>query len=114
MAKSGNSWNLVGDVDVGQTCNALRIIENGKKETQLAAHVLQYLYVGYNGFQWPVSYYDTTGAKGHELYSTTIDTLYELDVNDFCADVVMLDGASINRSLAFILCNGKVPRGKPI
>lgn len=51
ITKSGDTWNLVGFVDMDTTNNNIDIICNGKKKVQLATHALQFVFHGLTGFR---------------------------------------------------------------
>lgn len=52
IQKMGNSWNLVGMVDMDTTNNNIDIICNGRKKVQqLATHALQFVFHGLTGFR---------------------------------------------------------------
>lgn len=51
ITKSGDTWNLVGFVDMGSTNNNIDIICKGKKERKLATHVIQFVFHGLTGFR---------------------------------------------------------------
>jgi hypothetical protein len=51
IQKMGDSWNLVGMVDMDTTNNNIDIICNGRKKVQLATHALQFVFHGLTGFR---------------------------------------------------------------
>lgn len=51
IQKMGDSWNLVGMVDMDNTNNNIDIICNGRKKVQLATHALQFMFHGLTGFR---------------------------------------------------------------
>lgn len=51
ITKSGDTWKLVGYVDMDDTNNNIDIISNGKKRMQLATHALQFIFHGFTGFR---------------------------------------------------------------
>ena len=51
IQKMGDSWNLVGMVDMDNTNNNIDIICNGRKKVQLATHALQFVFHGLTGFR---------------------------------------------------------------
>ncbi|MES9879372.1 MAG: hypothetical protein ABW185_00630 [Sedimenticola sp.] len=52
LTKSGDSWKLVGFVDMDSTNNNINIICNGRKKLQLATHALQFVFHGFTGFRF--------------------------------------------------------------
>jgi len=52
IQKKGDSWNLIGTVDMGETNNNIDLICNGKKEVKLSTHALQIVFHGLSGFRY--------------------------------------------------------------
>lgn len=52
ITKSGDTWHLVGFVDMDKTNNNIDIICHGKKQVLLATHALQYVFHGLTGFRY--------------------------------------------------------------
>ena len=44
------------------------IFNTGKNEAQMASHILQFIFVGCEGFYFPVAYYPTGKYIGMPLY----------------------------------------------
>ena len=44
----------------------------------MASHYLQYIYVGFNGFRWPVAHYGSHNVNGHSIYLTVWPLIDEL------------------------------------
>ncbi|OWF43040.1 hypothetical protein KP79_PYT24941 [Mizuhopecten yessoensis] len=103
ISKSGDVWNLVGMVEMGETNDNIDIICNGKRRVQLATHALQFVFHGLTGFRWPVVYYGSNTATAHQLYNCFWKCVDVLDENGFTVDYVMTDGASTNRSFVNML-----------
>ena len=70
VVKRGKSWSLVGAVDLGDTVNSMDQISTQKENCKLATHCFQYMYVGFNGFRWPVAYFCSDNVNGHSIYLT--------------------------------------------
>lgn len=51
ITKSGDTWKLVGFVDMDNINNNIEIICNGEKRVQLATHALQFIFHGFTGFR---------------------------------------------------------------
>ena len=51
ITKHGDSWNIVGVIDMGHVNNNIKIITGGKKKVQMATHALQYVFHGLTGFR---------------------------------------------------------------
>ena len=59
--------------------------------------MLQFIFLGYDGFCFPVAYFPRSGATAPELYISVWDVskLYEFDIN---VDYICFDGSSNNRA----------------
>ena len=68
IVKRGYKWTLVGSLDLGPTVNSLDEITREDKNSKLATHCFQYLYVGFNGFRWPMAYFGSDNVNGHSIY----------------------------------------------
>ena len=51
VIKKGESWELVGPIDLGPLLNDLHVIGGKHKEFQLATHCFQYIYQSHSGFR---------------------------------------------------------------
>lgn len=52
ITKTGDTWKLVGYVDMDTTNNNISIISDGQKKVQLATHALQFIFHGFTGFRY--------------------------------------------------------------
>jgi hypothetical protein len=52
ITKSGDTWNLVGYLDMGTTNNNIETIMKDKKKVNLATHALQFVFHGFTGFRY--------------------------------------------------------------
>ncbi|XP_063444845.1 uncharacterized protein LOC134725169 [Mytilus trossulus] len=110
ITKSGDSWNIVGFVDMDTTNNNIDIICKGKKTVALATHALQFVFHGLTGFRWPIAYFGSYPATAHQLYTTFWKCVDIMDDHGFTIDYVMADGASTNRTFTNMLFNKCNPR----
>lgn len=51
ISKTGDSWDIVSMTDMGETNNNIKILADGRKNIQLATHILQYVFHGFTGFR---------------------------------------------------------------
>ena len=98
VVRCGDSWKIVGAVDVGDPCNDVEIIINKKKEVKLATHILQIVYNGFTGFRWPVAYFPSKTATAYQIHKMFWEGVEILGQYGFTIDYCSLDGASTNRS----------------
>ena len=108
VKKRGDEWELIGAVDMGSWCEALDIIDRGKKECKLATHVLQVIFQGFTGFRWPVAFFASSTAKAHELFINFWEAVDKVHDYGFEVDFVILDGASTNRAFMKMHLQGKL------
>jgi hypothetical protein len=97
IIKKGDSWSIVGAVDMGDMNNKIDIIINNERKAKMATHCLQYIFHGFTGFRWPVAYYASETANAFQIYNTFWDVLSNLSKHGFTVDYVNMDGASTNR-----------------
>ena len=102
MVKKGKEWSLIGAVDLGELVNDLEAIKKKKNEIQMASHYFQYIYVGFNGFRWPVAHYGTHNVNGHSIYLTVWPLIDELSTYGFNVHGILMDGSNNNRQFCNI------------
>ena len=99
MSFGDGQISLDGLVDLGPTSAHMNLLNTHSNDIQLASHVLQFVYLGYDGFRFPFAYYPTTGANAPEMYIVMWDAISKLITYEFTIDYVSFDGASNNRTL---------------
>ena len=85
-----------GLVDMGQFSEDMSILNTHKKDLKPASHILQFVFLSYDGFRFPIAYFPTCGATAPDLYINVWDAiskLYEIDVG---IDYLCFDGGSSN------------------
>ena len=105
VVKRGHNWSIVGAVDLGPLCNNLHELTNSNDKCKLATHCFQYLYVGFNGFRWPVAYFGSDNVNGHSIYLTLWPLVDQLSSFGFKVHGAIMDGSSNNRQFARLLIN---------
>lgn len=102
--------NLVGLSNSGSEVQHMQVLRNGKSESELADHVLQYVFSGLTGFRWPFANFPNTQAPPANIFVTfwtCVDALYNWG---FKPIYTSLDGSANNR--AFIKMH--FPSSNPI
>ena len=61
---------------------------------QMASPYLQYMYVGFNGFRWPVAHYSTNNVNGHSIFCKFWPLLDTLHSYGFNVHGVFMDGSN--------------------
>ena len=79
VIKCGKEWEIVGAGDLGPLVNDPDELSHKKNEIEMASHYFQYMYMGYNGFRWPIPHYATNNVNGHSIYLTFWPLLDELN-----------------------------------
>ena len=97
MVKSNGEVRLIGFVDMGQVSENLNTLCTGKKERVLATHVLQFLYIGLNGFRFPFACFPVTQTKAGNLHFLFWEAVKFLNMYGFQVLFVSMDGAQTNR-----------------
>ena len=72
----------------------------------LATQLLQFMYVRYGGFRWPIAYFATTSAKPCTLYSSFWTLVQWLKEYGFSVRYCMLDGSIMNRTFTQLMFKG--------
>ena len=70
---------------------------------KLATHVLQYVFLGFSGFRFPICHFPTIQASASDLYILTWEVINMLQVFGFTVRYISTDGAQTNRDFARIL-----------
>ena len=97
MIKTNGEVRLVGFVDMGEESDNFNTLTSGKKERTLATHVLQFLYIGLNGFRFPFACFPVTQTKAGNLHFLFWDAVKFLNMYEFQVLFVSMDGAQTNR-----------------
>ena len=92
------NMQLTGLVQMGNTAASMKKLNTHKEEVTMATHILQCMFVSFDGFRWPVAYYPSSGASGPELFEVFWDVVDQLKLRGFKVEYICMDGASTNRS----------------
>ncbi|XP_070559920.1 uncharacterized protein [Ptychodera flava] len=98
ISKRDGKWKLVGFVDNGSDNQVFDLLLKGKKEPQLATHVLQLVYLAGNGFRFPIAHYPTKEATALQLTNIFWKAVSVLSSWGFQVQYACMDGSSSNRS----------------
>jgi hypothetical protein len=71
-------------------------------ELKMASHILQFIYLGEDGFRFPFAFYPTNGVNAPDLFILFWQCLQMLNNWEFNVDYVCMDGAVCNRSFMSI------------
>ncbi|KAK3099914.1 hypothetical protein FSP39_011714 [Pinctada imbricata] len=81
----------------------MECIKSGKCELKMATHVLQFVFLGFTGFRFPIFHYPTVQASACDLYLEVWRTIDLLKLFGFTVRYISTDGAETNRDLAKVL-----------
>lgn len=95
--------HLIGFTDLGEESDLKNSIQHGKNEVKLATHVLQFSFLGFTGFRFPLFHYPSLQATASELYLLIWKIIQTLNTFGFNVQYISTDGAATNRDLAKIL-----------
>lgn len=96
IVKRGDQWRIVGSVDLGPIATNLDSYVTSQT-VKMATHCLQFLFVSYSGFRWPVCHYASDNVNGHSLYFTMWPLVSKLQSFGFTVHGALMDGSSNNR-----------------
>ncbi|KAK3709452.1 hypothetical protein QZH41_017498, partial [Actinostola sp. cb2023] len=108
MVVKNGRHRLVGFVDLGQMHEDMEIlsvvryilcISTGKSDGQpkLASHVLQFIFLGDNGFRFPIAQFPSGGCTATDLFYMFWEGVKHLLETGFTVYYCILDGAEVNR-----------------
>ena len=95
--KRGHEWHAMGVIDLGPLINHLDELSHVGNELEVATHYFQYIFVGFNGFRWPVAYYGSNNVNGHGIYLTFWQLVDALSSYGFKVHTALMDSSSNNR-----------------
>ena len=95
---TGGTPTLVGWVDMGNEALNLRMLKQGEVKQEIATEVIQFTFVGYTGFRFPVCHFPTHGIKASELHICIWDIIAKLSDWGFQVDFIQQDGGEENRN----------------
>ena len=105
---------MFGYVDCGPHNNGIHELSKGSGGLQLATSVLQFVFLVYNGFRFPVAYMLAAGINTGQLVSLFWDLVNSLKLAGFFVSHVCIDGVAINRAFVNLVCGPSAPVGRNI
>ena len=63
--------------------------------------------MGFNSFRWPVAYYGSNNASGHQLYMTVWPLINTFSLYDFKMHGIMMDCSSNNHQFTRLVINAE-------
>lgn len=96
-------YYLTGFTEISEESNFMEQIKSGKQEIKLGTHVLQFVFLGFTGFRFPLFHYPTNQASACDIYLELWRIVDMLNIFGFTVKYVSVDGAETNRDLGKIL-----------
>jgi hypothetical protein len=109
IEKNGNILELTGFTELGEEGNLCEKLHQGSNNKVVGTHVLQLLFVGINGFRFPIAHFVTDNVLASQLYGLFWRAIYLLSSYGFKVLYTCMDGAQCNRRLMHC-CLGKNPK----
>ena len=98
MGFSNKTNKIDGLTDIGSTAEYIHTLNTHKNDVRIATHMMQFMFLSFDGFRFPFAYFPTTGANTPEIYLSVWDSISKLSKYEFTVDYICLDGASNNRA----------------
>ena len=105
MNPMGKGLESFGFVDFGSYNNGINSFLKGETLT-IAANVLQFVFLSYNGFRFPFAYFLTNSVTCGHLTAIFWDIVNRLKAAGFFISYVCMDGAATHRSFMNKMCIG--------
>lgn len=90
--------NIEGLVDMGDVCANLHKLNSHKDELRMAKYILQFVFLGFDGFRFPIAYFPSAGANAPELYINVWNMISAIAQYGFSIKYVCFDGGNSNRA----------------
>lgn len=98
MIRHGLESEYTGFVDMGKESQCMRLLSSGSTTLPMATHMLQFIFLSFDGFRWPFAFFPTNGAREPELFLNFWKAVSMLSVFGFRVEYACMDGASSNRA----------------
>ena len=109
MARENGGFRLLGFIETGDVNANMNTLSSGKKEKKLASHVLQFLFLGLNGFRFPFACFPVSQSKPSELHFLFWKAVQYLNVYGFTVTFISMDGAQTNRDFLKMFFQNTTP-----
>ena len=90
--------NIEGLVDMGDVCANLHKLNSHKDELRMAKYILQFFFLGFDGFRFPIAYLPSAGENAPELYINIWNMISAIAQYGCSIKYVCFDGCSSNRA----------------
>ena len=90
--------NIEGLFDMGDVCPNLHKLNSHKDELRMAKYILQFVFLGFDGFRFPIAFFPSAGANAPELYINVWNMISAIAQYGFSIKYVCFDGGNSNRA----------------
>ena len=105
---------MFGFVDFGEGSDGIHKQQKSSNALQLATTVLQWVFLGLNGFRFPFCYMLNKGLTAGQICTMFWNIIRTFQTYDFKIIFISMDGASSNRSFFNMICNSATYLAKNI
>ena len=114
LQPKGSALEMFGFVDFGEGSDGIHKQQKSSNALQLATTVLQWVFLGLNGFRFPFCYMLNKGLTAGQICTMFWNIISTLQTYDFKIIFISMDGASSNRSFLNMICNSATYLAKNI
>lgn len=107
IEKDGHVLELTGLTNLGTEGDLYNKLRKGSTAKYVGSHVLQLLFLGFNGFRFPFAYFLTESIQASEMYDLLWRAVSNLYMYGFKVLFTCMDGAQANRSFMHSCVNDK-------
>ena len=108
ISRQEGEIRIKGLVNLGKTCDDMQIMNSQTEERRMTKYILQFIFLGYDGFRFPVAYFPTSCVNAPDLYMNVWNIISELYLYGFCMQYVCIDGGSSNMAFQLMHFNDKL------
>ena len=92
MSFSGGEISVDGIVDLGTFSEDISLLISHERKFKTASNILQFIYLSYEGFRFPVAYFPTCGVTSLDLFINVWEVICKLHEIEITIDYVCFDG----------------------
>ena len=96
---------LVGFTEITEESLLMDSISKGQKQIKLATHVLQFVFLGFTGFRFPLFHFPTEQVSASELYLLLWKIVSILKTFGFSIKCISMDGAQTLLKFFLVISN---------
>ncbi|KAK3747398.1 hypothetical protein QZH41_012095, partial [Actinostola sp. cb2023] len=105
LKQKNGQWEIVGITRMGESAHQLLALTKGAVQSTMATHMLQFMFLGNEGFRFPFAHFPTANVTSAQLFELFWDAVDALQMFGFTVRLSISDGAGANRK--FVLMHFK-------